>query len=234
MFAVLVGAFTMFEVLGRSDRRFDTDRLKKIHRVNGIIFFILFLVLAGFGMIYIARTGAELSPRAVFHVMLAHALLFFFLLKLAIIKVYRQFYGKVVTIGIVIVFLSLGTVALSTGYYLLSGRLAGTGGTEISGVRDGTSTAARPLTKTDSVNISKGKEIYGSKCLFCHATDSDKATGNPGMKGIMKRRALPSSGRPATGENIALQLRQPYGSMPAFPGLTEEEVRNLIAYMKTL
>lgn len=229
----LFGACTMFEALGRSEKRFDTDRLKKAHRINGILFFAVFLVLAGLGMAYIARTGAELSPRAIFHVMLAHSVLFLFLLKLAIVKAYRQFYGKVAAIGITVVLLALGTVASSTGYYILSGGLTPKSprpGTDASGTPE---TSKQDLS-ADIVSVQKGKDLYGSKCLSCHDIDSASATGSPGLKGVMKLKALPSSGRPSTADNIALQLKKPYKKMPAFPDLTEEEVANLVAYMKTL
>ncbi len=229
----LIAVFTMFEALGRNEKRFDTDKLKKVHRVNGIFFFIVFLVLAGIGMTYIARTGVELSSRATFHVMLAHGVLFFFLFKLAVIKFYRQFYGKVVTIGIVIAFLALGTVASSTGYYILSGGLSSKN-LSVAADTQKTPGAASSALRTVTTSIRKGKELFGSKCLSCHDISSDPAAGSLGFKGIMKRRALPSSGRPATAENITLQLKKPYKKMPAFPDLTQEEVEDLIAYMKVL
>lgn len=223
----LVAVFTMFEVYGRSEKRFDVEKLKKIHRLNGMAFFIVFLVLAGLGMTYIALTRMELSPRAVFHVMAAHGVLFLFLFKLAVIRYYRQFYAKAPTVGIIIAFLSLGTVASSTGYYILSGGLTrGTPREMSAGPASGK--------EAQTANILEGKKLFSLKCSVCHNVDSDSTSGAPGIKGILKRPALPSSGRPATAGNIALQLKTPYKTMPAFPDLTEAEVNNLIAYMKGL
>ncbi len=232
--SALFGAFTMLEILGRSEKRFDTGRLKKAHRVNGILFFIVFLILAGLGMVYIARTGTELSPRATFHVMLAHAVLFLFLLKLVIVKVYRQFYSKAAAMGMTITILALGTAASSTGYYVLSGGLAAKGRPVVAASSGTTPGAPIHGRKTHTPDIGKGRELFESRCLSCHDITSDSATGSPGLRGIMKRKTLPSSGRPVTAENISAQLRTPYRSMPAFPNLTREETEDIIAYMKEL
>ncbi|MCK7470384.1 MAG: cytochrome c [Desulfomicrobium escambiense] len=59
-------------------------------------------------------------------------------------------------------------------------------------------------------------------------------TVGPGLKGILKGSSLPASGKPATPENIALQLKKPLGKMPSFAHMTDEEVANLLAYLKTL
>jgi len=42
------------------------------------------------------------------------------------------------------------------------------------------------------------------------------------------------SKRPATPENISRQLRQPFGKMPSFDKLTEEEVADVVAFLNTL
>lgn len=222
--SALVAAFTMFEVLGRKERRFDTEKLTRVHRVNGILFFFVFLALALLGMAYIALTKAELSPRAAFHVMLAHGVLFLLIFKLAVIKAYRQFYARVPTLGIVIVFLALGTVASSAGYYILARMPISLVPTQIAAVRE----------EKDAPDALKGKELFQAQCSRCHDAGSEAAPGSLGMKGILKGPTLPATGRPATAENIVLQLRTPYRGMPAFPHLTETEVKDLIEYMKGL
>jgi hypothetical protein len=222
---VLVAVFTMFEVFGRKEKSFDTDKLTRIHRVAGILFFITVLVLGGLGATYIALTKGELSPRASFHVMLAHGVLFLLLFKLAIVKRYRQFYPRLPTVGMLIAFLALGTMASSSGYYILSRGF----GPKTSGQE----TALRE-DKGQAPNALNGKELFLAQCSRCHDVDSDSTSGAPGMKGILKRPVLPSTGRPATAGNIILQLKEPYGRMPAFPDLTQEETANLIAYMKEL
>lgn len=229
----VIAAFTMFEILGRSEKRFNADRLKKVHRTNGIVFFLTFLLLAGMGMAYIIRTGTELSPRGTFHVMLAHAVLFFFLFKLSIIKVYRQFYGKVPAIGIIIVFLVLGTAASSTGYHILSTVFGPKGSRGVTAL-NGTEGGGKKTLWIEEMSIGKGRELFATHCLSCHDINSDAESGSPGLKGIMKRQLLPSSGRSVTVKNLIRQLKEPYGLMPAFPNLTLEEVDSLIAYMNVL
>jgi hypothetical protein len=54
------------------------------------------------------------------------------------------------------------------------------------------------------------------------------------LKGILKNPELPLSRRPATPDNIRDQLRKPFGRMPSFDYLREEEVDDIIAYLITL
>lgn len=225
--SMLVAVLTMFEVLGRKEKRFDTERLTRVHRVNGILFFLIFLVLALMGMAHIALTKVELSPRAALHVMLAHGVLFLLIFKLAIIKAYRQFYSRVPTLGMLIAFLALGTVASSAGYYVLTM-------IPLSRVPAQTAAIREKGDEPHVPNALKGKELFQAQCSRCHDAGSDTAPGSLGMKGILKGPALPATGRPATAENIVLQLRTPYKGMPSFPHLTEAEVNDLIAYMKGL
>ena len=88
--------------------------------------------------------------------------------------------------------------------------------------------------KTDSESIEKGENLFKSKCSFCHKANSTETIASPGLKGILKNSRLPVSRRPATPENIAGQLKNPYKDMPSFSYLPEEDVLNIIAYLNTL
>jgi len=88
--------------------------------------------------------------------------------------------------------------------------------------------------KTDQESINKGKELYESKCYFCHDAYSTKWGVGPGHKGILKNPLLPASGKPATPENIVNQLRNPYKDMPSFSYLSDEDIQNIIAFLNTL
>ena len=90
------------------------------------------------------------------------------------------------------------------------------------------------MIKTDDESIGKGKEIFDSKCYYCHKTNSTKKGVGPGLKGILKGDKTLVSDMAATPENIAKQLRTPYKSMPAFSSLSEEDILNIIAYLNTL
>jgi cytochrome c2 len=80
----------------------------------------------------------------------------------------------------------------------------------------------------------KGGALFNRKCASCHYSDREDAKHGPGLKNILKKEALPSSKRPATVENISLQLRKPYRVMPSFTSLSEQELADLLAYLKTL
>jgi cytochrome c2 len=57
----------------------------------------------------------------------------------------------------------------------------------------------------------------------------------PGLKGILTREKLPVSGKPATPENVIHQLKEPFKDMPSFrSSLSEQDINDLIAYLKTL
>lgn len=73
-----------------------------------------------------------------------------------------------------------------------------------------------------------------NKCSFCHDPYGTNTIVGQGHKGILKNQALPSIKKPATPENIANQLKSPYKDMPSFSYLSEDDVRNIIAFLNTL
>lgn len=111
--------FIMFELFGRSSVRYDAATLKRIHRINGIIFLLLYFFVAYFCLGYIRSSKEELSPRVTTHALLALSVIALLGLKLSFIRVYRQFYEKVLTLGPVIALLTIGVMATSAGYYFL-------------------------------------------------------------------------------------------------------------------
>lgn len=88
--------------------------------------------------------------------------------------------------------------------------------------------------RTDTASIQKGKELFVQKCAFCHDAYSSEDRTGPGLYEILKRDRLPASTKPATPENIRMQLKNPYNIMPAFTDLPEEDVLNIIAFLNTL
>ena len=70
--------------------------------------------------------------------------------------------------------------------------------------------------------------------LFCHDAYSNKREVGPGHKGILKNPLLPVSKKPATPENVANQIRNPYKDMPSFSYLLDEDVENIVAFLNTL
>ncbi len=83
-------------------------------------------------------------------------------------------------------------------------------------------------------NAAEGAALFKQRCSRCHFTDKTAFKVGPGLKGLFKRKKLPVSGRPVTAADIHKQLRTPFDEMPAFPDLTEKQIKALIDYLKTL
>lgn len=226
----LFAMFTMFEIFGRSEKRFDIERLKKLHRLNGKIYFLLYAIIAYFCLDFILNTKAEPSARATFHGVFSLTVIILLFLKVSFVRIYRQFYGQVKIIGLLIALITFGMIGTSAGYYLLITKL----GTDIPVKKVEEKEVPKVVVKTDSESIERGKELYESKCYFCHDAFSTEWGVGPGHKGILKNPFLPVSKKPATPENIANQIRNPYKDMPSFSYLSDREVEELIAFMNTL
>jgi hypothetical protein len=236
---VIIAAFTMFETMGRTEKKYDLNRLKRVHRVNGMAYLLLYLIIAGL-CLYVVRSHPDLSARAVFHSVLALTIFFLLLIKITFVEFYRNFYSRIPTIGISLVVLSALTFATSAGFFLLvtpGGDLhQETNGHSHSGADSGQESwdPSDITLRTDAKSIESGEQLYKEKCSGCHATESERTIVGPGHRDILKRENLPSSGRPATAENIARQLKDPYMIMPSFSDLNRKQVEDIIAYMNTL
>ncbi len=88
--------------------------------------------------------------------------------------------------------------------------------------------------RTDPESIEKGRDLFASKCSFCHVANSTETRVGPGLSGILKKPKLPVSKKPATPENIVYQLKTPYRSMPSFSYLKNEDILNIVSYLNTL
>lgn len=244
--STLLAIYTMFEVLGRAERKFSAEKLTRLHKINGYVFLLLYLFIAYFCLKTLAGTRGELSSRVVFHSVFALSVILVLALKIVINRVYRQFYGQLKHMGLVLALLALGMVGTSGGYYMVVTKF----GTNLSIERALTREVSPPreapikpglekpeaLVKisTDPEDIRSGRKLYESECVLCHDPESRETIVGPGHRGILKGDKLPVSGRPATAENIRRQLRNPYKRMPSFDYLTEEEVNDLMAYLNTL
>jgi len=226
----------MFEIFGRSEKRFNIEKLKNLHRANGIFYILLFILISYFCLDFMVKTKLEPSPRALFHSVFALTVLILLCLKISIIRFYRQFYGKVQSLGLLIALISFGMIGTSGAYFLLITKL----GTDIPAAKvgeqkkDALEEGIEVVVKTDPKSIASGKGLYQSKCIFCHDPYSTRWKFGPGHQGILKNPLLPVSGKPATPENILNQLRNPFRNMPSFSELPENDVLNIIAFLNTL
>lgn len=230
----LFAMFTMFEVFGREEKRYNIEKLKNIHRIDGIIFFLLYLVIAYFCLDFILSTKAEPSPRAALHSVFAITVIILLALKVSFVRFYRQFYNQAKIIGILIGLITLAMIWTSGGYYLLVTKLGAEPYKKVSEVKKGNPEGSKIIVRTDAESVKKGKDLYESKCYFCHDAYGNETLVGPGHKGILKNPLLPVSKKPATPENVAEQIRNPFRDMPSFSYLTEEDVLNLLAFLNTL
>ncbi len=243
IFSALFAVFTMFEILARPEKRFSIGRLKKLHKINGITYFLIFFFITYFCLSFIVMSKAELTPRGALHSIFALTVLVLFGLKILIIKIYRQYYNKVQTIGLLIALITFGMFGTSGGYYLLVANFGKDvrfekimeykkkGSEKIYAEGE---TGKKITVRTDSESIGKGKNLFDAKCSFCHNAYSTETIVGPGLKGILKNPDLPVSKKPAIPQNIANQIRKPYSDMPSFSYLSEDEVLDIIAFLNTL
>jgi mono/diheme cytochrome c family protein len=94
--------------------------------------------------------------------------------------------------------------------------------------------ANKPAAKPASGNLAKGKALYKEYCGICHYSENTAKKIGPGLKGIYKR------GKFADGKKVDDTAMRDWiikggADMPSFEGqLTDEQIKDLIAYMRTL
>ncbi len=97
-----------------------------------------------------------------------------------------------------------------------------------------TEEALNIIIRTDSESIESGKNLFDTRCSFCHDAYSTGTVVGPGLKGVLKNPELPVSRHPSTPENIRRQLIQPFSRMPSFEYFSEKEVADILAFLNTL
>jgi len=92
--AAIIALFTMFEIFGRDTIKYNVSRLKLLHRINGLIFIILFLYLSYLCLNFLMATKVELSSRVTFHSVFSLTIITLLTVKISFIKFYKKFYGQ--------------------------------------------------------------------------------------------------------------------------------------------
>ena len=241
--AAIVAMFTMFEIFGRDIIKYNVPRLKLAHRINGILYSIIFLFLTYLCLDFLIATKVELSSRVTFHSVFSLTIAILLGVKLSFIRIYKKYYGQARVLGLVIALTTFGMVGTSGIYYLLVSEF-GTDNTVANAMQsmlekpsltgENKVTSDNPLLNTDAESINRGKKLYEESCAFCHDPYSTNSLVGPGLKGILKNPTLPSSKRPSTPENITTQLKTPYKRMPSFSNLSQANVTDLISFLNTL
>ena len=248
LFATALGALlSMLTLMGRKERTMSAGALKSVHRVAGWLTVVLALVNGYLGAKYVALVGDGMTIRAALHGLIALGLLSALLIKLLIVKRFRQYLSFAPTLGMLVFALLLIVVATSTGFYFARA-LCGPGAAsemddfvELVAPREtaGGATSGVVIDAVDDVIdehlIARGRAEYMGRCAGCHPTDPDANGYGPTLPGLFEREVIASSGAPITDASVRAQILAPGGTMPAFEGrLDDEELDEIVAYMKTL
>lgn len=96
-------------------------------------------------------------------------------------------------------------------------------------------TAAKASTRTArSSEAALGKKLFDERCAICHFSQSEVKKIGPGMKG-MSQRGKDADGKVINDASLRAWIENGGKNMPGFKdSLKNEEIRALIAYLKTL
>lgn len=90
------------------------------------------------------------------------------------------------------------------------------------------------------VSADTGRDLFQLYCTRCHYSDRADTKKGPGLRGLFTRKALPSSGKPVSEENVKGQLLKGSGSeikgdrMPPFGHLPGGDIESLLLFLKGL
>jgi len=224
LLAAIIAVISMLSLMGKTERKTSDKLLRKMHKSSGFVFTGFLLVISYFCLKYWAIVGDQLSTRAVFHGVLSLALIIILILKLSIVQFYKQFLRLVPVMGMIVFVLSFVVFGTSAGFFFL----------RTLGARAESLDISEPAQTPPQGSAEKGASLFKNKCLSCHYTDKEENKHGPGLKSILKKERLPFSKRPANVENIKKQLKTPFLAMPSFVSLSQQEIADLIAYLKTL
>ena len=88
--------------------------------------------------------------------------------------------------------------------------------------------------KATAGSATKGKALYKENCGICHYSANTAKKIGPGLKGIYKRGKF-ADGKKVDDASMQEWVLKGGVDMPSFEGaLTEEQVRDLVAYLRTL
>ncbi|MFZ2054441.1 MAG: cytochrome c [Candidatus Aminicenantales bacterium] len=227
----LSAALSMLILMGRPEKKTSPERLRRLHRLAGYLFALLLLGLSALGISIVVRQGDSLPLRAVIHGFIGLFLLAVFFLKVLIVRFYRQFLRLMPALGLTIFVLSLVMFSMAAFFFLRVAASEPVPGEVIS--PPVASSAQNPTPGVDR-RVESGASLFARLCASCHYSNRKENRQGPGLKGLFTASSLPHSGKPVTEENIRQQLIHPAFSMPSFAGLTDQELADLIAYLKTL
>jgi cytochrome c len=85
----------------------------------------------------------------------------------------------------------------------------------------------------DKGDAAKGKDTF-EQCAGCHNADSTEKKMGPGLKGLFAKDQM-ASGKKPTYENVLEQVNNGGNGMPGYKDLlSDQEKKDLLAYLQTL
>jgi cytochrome c len=117
---------------------------------------------------------------------------------------------------------------------LVCGLLAGAGVAIISGTLIG-QTRKPDMRPTDTKEtVARGESVYKSHCAICHFAASTEKKIGPGLKGLAKRTKF-ADGTRNDNQSLAKLIQNGGKNMPPTRGdLSDAQLRDLLAYLRTL
>jgi hypothetical protein len=114
------GAFlTMMVSMGRPGAAGDPEKRRKLHRIFGWTYVALLVPLVILGVHFIREMGDGMSTRAVFHMVLAEALVALVLLKVLIARFFRGFLKNSPALGMALFMLTLVVFLITAVFFIV-------------------------------------------------------------------------------------------------------------------
>lgn len=152
-----VAAFIMIHLKGRSKDQIHGNTLVRGHRILGYTFIALYVLMVVTMIIRISYYQDELSPRSIFHVILALSLIPLLGVKLLVAKKYKLLTSRLFFLGMTIFLFAFLLNAISAGhYYLYKGA-----------VREVTISSIDRETMNEDI----GRQLVVKKCSKCHTLE---------------------------------------------------------------
>jgi cytochrome c6 len=88
--------------------------------------------------------------------------------------------------------------------------------------------------RSSSADVAAGKAIFEQRCAICHYSDSTAKKIGAGLKGLFARGKFSTGGK-VDDAAVTAWIEKGGKDMPGFRGaLKPEQIRDLVAYLKTL
>jgi hypothetical protein len=109
----------MMTALGRPGTAGDPAKLRRRHKIFGWLYVLLLVPLIYLGLDFVGEMGDGMSTRAVFHLVLAEALIALLVLKLLVVRVFRGLLKSATALGMTLFALTLVVYLVTAGFHIV-------------------------------------------------------------------------------------------------------------------